>query len=85
MAAARVAAGGMFLMCQEPAFTGPLPNRRNRDPFRTFGAAHEIEIPAAREVPEWRLGDTSWPRVEAFNSKAWAGTCFLGDRDSALF
>jgi hypothetical protein len=30
MAAARVAAGVTSLTCQEPTFTGPLPNRRSR-------------------------------------------------------
>jgi hypothetical protein len=39
MAAARVAAGVTSLTCQEPTFTGPLPNRRSRPSTDLHGLA----------------------------------------------
>jgi hypothetical protein len=47
MAAARVAAGVTSLTCQEPTFTGPLPNRRSRPSTDFFAVrAFELAMPA---------------------------------------
>ena len=51
MAAARVAAGVTSLTCQEPTFTGPLPNRRSR-PFPALqDRSYEWVAPTRKRPP----------------------------------